>query len=71
MNIFIRINKLLFLLVKSNLSSCLSIGLVLLGTAAPSYSAAQATNVYFAGFALAGNAAETGTAFPITPEFNT
>jgi hypothetical protein len=60
------LSKNIFLLVKSNLSSCLLIGLVLLGAAVPSYSADQATNVYFAGFALAGNAAETGTAFPIT-----
>lgn len=41
-------------------------GLLLLFTAMPSFSAEPATNVYFAGFALAGNAAESGKAFPIS-----
>jgi hypothetical protein len=41
-------------------------GLLLLVIATPSFSAEPATNVYFAGFALAGNAAESEKAFPIS-----
>ncbi|MDB5983678.1 MAG: exported protein of unknown function [Pseudomonas sp.] len=41
-------------------------GLLLLVIAPPSFSAEPATNVYFAGFALAGNAAESEKAFPIS-----
>ncbi|MDB6145586.1 MAG: hypothetical protein JWP80_4630 [Pseudomonas sp.] len=41
-------------------------GLLLLVTATPSFSAESTSNVYFAGFALAGNAAESEKAFPIS-----
>jgi hypothetical protein len=41
-------------------------GLLLLATATPSFSVEPATNVYFAGFALAGNGEQTEKAFPIT-----
>lgn len=41
-------------------------GLLLLITTTPSFSAEPATNVYFAGFALAGNWAESEKAFPIS-----
>lgn len=41
-------------------------GVLLLTFATPSYSAEPAKNVYFAGFALAGNAAESAKAFPIS-----
>lgn len=55
-----------FVAVKSKILACLVILLASLFVVTSAYSADHAQKVYFAGFALAGNAAESTAAFPIT-----
>ena len=59
-------SRLTTLLIELKISLHLLSGLFLLVTATPSFSVEPAKNVYFAGFALAGNGAQTEKAFPIT-----
>lgn len=59
-------SRLTTLLLELKISLHLLSGLFLLVTATPSFSVEPAKNVYFAGFALAGNGAQTEKAFPIT-----